>query len=145
MPFLLILQLFTSYISPRDRAVGRFSEVRFWGMWQSCLADDGFYAERIFSYTVNNQTRWSLHLGPYDEFALYRGRGPTDSDPAGATHDHQDAYNLLGTAFHFRAFESKTGRNWTIPSLRLHINIVEAGGSREECESFAIKVEEMKP
>lgn len=128
----LAFQLWLSLASPSDRAAG----VKLYGNWQSCLEDDGSYAERIFYYKLNGKTLWAFHLGPYDQFALFKG----------ATDDleHDDSLNLLGTAFRYHDLPSRTGRNWTIPSLGLKVNVVTAMGSRDDCESFVVKVEKIK-
>lgn len=137
---LLILQLWASFISPRDRAKGIQPNVKFWGNWQSCIQDDGAYAERAFPYTVNGKVLWTFHMGPSDQFALFKGVGPADEDD-----DHDDPkLNLLGTSYRYNLFRSKTGNNWTIPSLGLRLNIVAAMGSRSECDSFVLKLEDLK-
>jgi len=103
--------------------------------------DDGTYAERIFSYKAKGQVRYSFHLGPTDEFALYAGAGPPDSED-----DHSGQANLLGPAYHYHAFSTRAGgRTWQEPKLKLLINVVQAGGSRDECQSFEVQIERLKP
>lgn len=132
--FFIVLQLWTSLMSPSDPANG----VKLFGSWQSC-AQDGVYGERVYDRVERGVHLWSLHMGPKDEFALYRGYGPEGED-----HEH-NVDNLLGTAFRVSDIDTWRGkRNWTVPSLKLHVNVVAAGGSRDECNSFVIKIEGMK-
>lgn len=136
--WLLILQLWTSYATPTDRQSG----VQMYGNWQSCLEDDGTYAERIHHYKApNGKVLWSLHLGPKDEFALYKGE---DSDDL----EHDSPFNLLGPAYKIFSMSTRAGgRNWTAlisHALKLHINIIPAGGSRDECDSFVVKIERIQ-
>lgn len=133
----MLLQLWTSYITSHDRAVGILASVRLWGTWQSCLQDDATYGEMDFVQVTNGKALWTLHLGPSDDFALFKGIAPDDDD-----HDDPKV-NLLGVAHRFNSLPSKSGRNWTIPTLHLRINVVAAGGSRSECDSFVIKVEDL--
>jgi len=43
------------------------------GNWQSCREDDGTYAERVYDGKWPGLPPFELHMGPYHEFALYRG------------------------------------------------------------------------
>lgn len=106
------------------------------GTWQSC---DG--EERVLEHRVLGRTLWSLHMGPNDEFALYRpGAEPPDGD-----HDHEGTGNLLGPAYRVSMLSTYRGvRRWAISSLKLWISVVRAGGSRQECESFFIRIEEKR-
>lgn len=102
------------------------------GYWESCAGE-----ERALEHAVNGQVRWILHLGPDDEFALYRGTGPSGE------HDHIDRANLLGPAYRIAGLSTFRGaRQWRIPALRLWLSITRAGGSRPECQSFHIRIEE---
>lgn len=102
------------------------------GSWQSCD-----HEERVLEHRVNGQLLWEMHLGPDDEFALYR----TSVD---GEHDHASSENLLGSAFHYEAMQSRSGRTWTVLALRLWINVVRAGGSRDECQAYWVRIEQTK-
>src|SRR5437899_9151894 len=56
---------FTSY-NDRTRAMLE-------GNWQSCRESDGKYAERIYDGKLPGLGPFELHMGPYHEFALFRG------------------------------------------------------------------------
>lgn len=115
------------------------SGVKLHGSWQSCRDSDGVYGERVYDHYRSGRHEWSLHLGPRDEFALYQGFGPDGDD-----HTH-DSLNLLAPAYHANDVATWRGkRTWSVPSLRLLVNVVQAGGSRDECDSFIILVETLK-
>ncbi len=108
------------------------------GNWQSCLQDDGAYGERAYDIKIRGRYIAVLHLGPRDEFALYRPA----TDPSGE-HSHETEDNLLGPAFRVSDVETWRGkRQWAVRSLHLWISIVRAGGSRDDCDSFYIRIEE---
>lgn len=105
------------------------------GTWQSCDGEErtlehwGFKGRRYVEL-------WELHMGPQDEFALYDRW--VDGD-----HAHDTPDNLLGEYYHINALPTMRGaRQWSVPSLRLWLSIVRAGGSREECESYYIRIEQ---
>jgi hypothetical protein len=130
IPLALMLQLWTS-TPHRPPTV-------FEGNWQSCRGEDG-YGERVYEHVVAGKWKWELHMGPRDEFALY------DHNVDGDDHTHMGAENLLSPAFHVNDVKTMGGkRNWRIPSLRLWVSIVAAGGSREDCDSFYVKIEETR-
>lgn len=106
------------------------------GNWQSCL-EDGEYSERVYDRYVNGRGLFEVHLGPRDEFAVFRG--VQEEHRA-----HDSPQNLLGAAFHVRDLRTlRAKRNWTVPSLGLTMSVVAAGGSREECESFWVRIDKM--
>lgn len=95
------------------------------GHWQSCD-----HEERVLEHQVNGRLLWELHLGPDDEFALY-------DHPVNGDHDHATKANLLAPGFRY---ESRLGQAWTVPSLRLWVNVVRGGGSRDQCIEHAFYV-----
>jgi hypothetical protein len=126
MGWLLVLQLafFQSVLPP----------VLHQGHWQSCD-----HEERVLDHAVLGRVLWSLHLGPDDEFALYKAPEPAEDD-------HRSPRNLLGPAYAYHALPSRLGRSWRVPSLHLWVNVLQGGGSREECaaNSYYIRVETVK-
>lgn len=122
-------QTWQSVRSPNDAGV------YLWGNWQSCRQADGTYPERVYDHWIDGKCDWSLHMGPYREFALFRTNEQPDPD------DHQTPANLLGPRYMVDDYSLRGKRNWTIPNLHLHISIAFAGGSRDECESYMVRVE----
>ena len=101
------------------------------GSWQSC--DN---AERVLQHSVLGHVVWELHLGPGNEFALFNHEVPDEED------EHSSKENLLAPDMWVTSDGTWRGkRNWNIPSLRLWVSITAAGGSREECQSFYVRVE----
>jgi hypothetical protein len=132
LQIVLIAQLWASTPSPDPR-------VQLAGSWQSCQQEDGSYGERIFDYCVLGRCQWALHMGPRDEFALYRAPGPDGEH----THDGED--NLLAPSYHVNDVRTWRGkRNWSVPSLHLWVSVVAAGGSYETCDSFYVLVRRAK-
>ena len=43
------------------------------GNWQSCREADGQYGERVYDGKWPGLAAFELHMGPYHEFALFRG------------------------------------------------------------------------
>ena len=106
------------------------------GNWQSCRRSDQAYEERIYEHCVNKVCKWELHMGPGDEFALYRFPGPPDAE-----HTHATPDNYLYPAYRIGDLETWRGkRNWGIDALKLWVSISMAGGSRNDCESFYVVV-----
>ena len=100
------------------------------GNWQSCREGDGKYSERIYDGKLPGLGPFELHMGPYHEFALFRG---VQDDHR----DHSSADNLL------RPFTveitANTGKHqWDAAGLHLEVTL--AGGSREECESWWVSL-----
>src|ERR1700756_4692598 len=42
------------------------------GHWQSCPERDGTYSERVYDHVVNGVGQFEVHLGPHNEFAIFR-------------------------------------------------------------------------
>lgn len=125
MMWLLLLQLWTSI--PHD------ASTLLQGHWQSCRESDG-YGERIYEHRVNGKFQWELHMGPYDEFAVYDHQMPDD-------HRHTGPDNLL-TAYKAQSLPTKLhSRNWYVEKLNLTLNVTQGGGSRDDCEAYYVKVD----
>ena len=98
------------------------------GNWQSCRENDGQYSERVYDARRPGLGPFELHMGPYHEFALYRGI--QDEHRA-----HESAENLLKP--YNVEMKANAGRySWDVDGLNLQV--VLAGGSREECESWYV-------
>ena len=98
------------------------------GNWQSCRENDGQYAERVYDGRWPGMEPFELHLGPYHEFALFRGIQDEHRD-------HRSAGNLLRP--HTVELVANNGRHsWDVNGL--HLEVVLAGGSREDCESWFV-------
>lgn len=96
------------------------------GHWESCREADGTRRERIYDHYEHGVGLWEFHMGPSDEFALFRGVQDVHRD-------HASADNLLGPAFHAGALETAThSRQWH--ALGLWISVVVAGGSADDCD-----------
>ena len=100
------------------------------GNWQSCRELDGGYAERIYDGKWPGLPPFELHLGPFRDFALFRGIQEEHRD-------HDSADNLLVP--HTVDLESnRAGHTWDVAGL--HLEVVLSGGSREECESWYVRM-----
>jgi hypothetical protein len=99
------------------------------GNWQSCREDDGKYSERIYDSKLPGFGPFELHMGPYHEFALFRGVQDEHRD-------HASAENLLRP---YTVEVSGTGKQkWDAAGL--HLEVALAGGSREDCESWWVQL-----
>ncbi|MDE3154494.1 MAG: hypothetical protein KGN76_05290 [Acidobacteriota bacterium] len=107
------------------------------GNWQSCREDDGSYSERVFDQVVDGQPQYEVHLGPYNEFAIFKGVQQTHRD-------HDSPENLL-KPYRVPIRMGDVAHHWTIPSLHLSFDVRLAGGSRMECVSWWITLAPLKP
>jgi hypothetical protein len=98
------------------------------GNWQSCREDDGVYAERVYDGKWQGVTPFELHMGPYHEFALFRGIQDDHRE-------HNSAGNLL-KPFTVEILANSARHTWDVDGL--HLEVVLAGGSREQCESWFV-------
>jgi hypothetical protein len=98
------------------------------GNWQSCREADGTYAERVYDGRWAGLAPFELHMGPYHEFALYRGI-------VDEHRDHRSPENLLKPhTVEVRANGAR--QTWDVEGLRLEVAL--SGGSREDCESWYV-------
>jgi hypothetical protein len=94
------------------------------GNWQSCMDETGRYQERIFDQL---QLDIEVHLGPGDEFAIFKGIQEDHRD-------HRLPQNLLQPN-RVRGVPQR----WELPELIFEA--APAGGSRHDCRSFWITLE----
>ncbi len=98
------------------------------GNWQSCREADGQYAERVYDGRWPGMEPFELHMGPYHEFALFRGVQDEHRD-------HGSADNLL-RPYTVELLANNARHSWDVNGL--HLEVVLAGGSREDCESWFV-------
>jgi hypothetical protein len=113
-------QLFRPF-SDRSRALVE-------GNWQSCREGDGQYAERVYDGRWAGLAPFELHMGPYHEFALFRGIQDEHRE-------HASSDNLL-KPFTVELRGNNAKQSWDVDGL--HLEVVLAGGSREDCESWFV-------
>jgi hypothetical protein len=106
------------------------------GNWQSCRELDGMYAERIYDHVVNGVGEYEVHLGPRDQFALFKG-------VQDAHRSHNSPENLL-KPFDVPLVANRAKQRWEIPSLKLALTVTLAGGSLTDCESWFILLEPLQ-
>src|SRR5437764_7644314 len=91
------------------------------GNWQSCRESDGTYGERVYDGKWAGLAEFELHMGPYHEFALFRGIQDDHRE-------HTSATNLLKPyTIDIRANNAK--QVWVMDGL--HLEVVLAVGCRE--------------
>ena len=98
------------------------------GNWQSCRDADGKYSERVYDGKWQGIPPFELHMGPFHDFALFRG---IQDDHR--SHDASD--NLLQP----HTIELKGGsarQTWDVAGL--HFEATLAGGSSDQCESWYV-------
>ena len=94
------------------------------GNWQSCIDDTGRFDEKVYDQP---QLGIEVHLGPGDEFAIFKGIQEEHRD-------HRSPENLL------QPYRVRAGRQrWDLPDLIFEV--AHAGGSRHDCRSFFITLE----
>ena len=118
----LVRAQFTSF---NDRSVSMLE-----GHWQSCREADGQYTERVYDGKWAGMAPFELHLGPYHDFALYRGIQDEHRD-------HQSQENLL-KPYKLELVGNQAKHVWDTAGL--HLEVALAGGSREECESWFVSL-----
>ena len=109
-------------------SAGGYSKALLEGNWQSCREDDGKYSERIYDNTLPGIGPFELHLGPYHEFALFRGIQDEHRD-------HTSTENLL-SPFNVEVEANRARQAWETAGLRLEVSL--GGGARDECESWFV-------
>src|SRR5262245_41578489 len=99
------------------------------GNWQSCRVG-GDYSERVYDGRWPGLPPFELHLGPYHDFALFLGVQDEHRD-------HNSTANLLNP----HVVEIRSNRavhTWDVAQLHLEVSL--SGGSREECESWYVRL-----
>jgi hypothetical protein len=112
---------FTSFSSNRSKTLLE-------GNWQSCREADGVYAERIYDGRAPGIGPFELHMGPYHEFALFRG---VQDDHR----EHQSPDNLL-KPYDVQVISNRASQVWDTLGFRLEVRL--AGGSSADCESWFV-------
>ncbi len=100
------------------------------GSWQSCREADGQYSERIYDGKLPGLGPFEFHMGPYHEFALFRGVQDEHRD-------HRSTENLL-KPYNVPVVGTEAKQRWETAGVR--IDVVLAGGSREDCESWFVSL-----
>ena len=101
------------------------------GNWQSCRESDGQYGERVYDGKWPGMGAFELHMGPYHEFALFRGIQDRHRD-------HNSPDNLL-KPFNIELRGRSARQSWDAAGL--HLEVALAGGSRDECESWYVTMQ----
>jgi len=127
---LLMVGQHTDWTSMRSNATDVLN-----GSFTSCPdGDGGQYGEQVYLWRRRSIAIAEIHLGPRGDFAVF-------ADEVDGERDHRGADNLLGPASQYDDVPTVAGgRNWSISSLHLHVNIVRAPGSFPECYSFFVVV-----
>ena len=100
------------------------------GNWQSCREGDGQYSERVYDGKWPGTGPFELHLGPFHEFAFFRGVQDEHRD-------HRSADNLL-KPYNLEIRANTARQSWDVDGM--HLEIALAGGSREQCESWFVSL-----
>ena len=104
------------------------SQAMLEGNFQSCRDADGQYSERVYDGKWPGIPPFELHLGPFHEFALFKGIQD-------GHRDHNSPENLLRP--HKVELNGGTARQtWDVAGL--HFEATLAGGSSEQCESWYV-------
>ncbi len=99
------------------------------GNWQSCR-EGSDYSERIYDGRWPGLPPFELHLGPYHDFALFMGIQDEHRD-------HNSAGNMLKPHV-IEASANRASQHWDVAQLHLEVSL--SGGSREECESWFVRL-----
>ena len=113
---------------PQFASTGNGSSALLEGNWQSCREHDGKYGERIYDNSLPGIGPFELHLGPYHEFALFRGVQDTHRD-------HTSEDNLL-RPFNVEVVANRARQRWETAGLSLDVAL--GGGARDDCESWFV-------
>ena len=130
--FVLVAQPARTQFLPFPASKGHIVE----GNWQSCREDDGRYSERVYDHIVNGVGLFEVHLGPRREFAIFKG--VQDAHRA-----HASAENLL-KPWNVEMENNRAKQRWEIPSLNLVFSVTLGGGSRTDCESWYVLLEQVE-
>lgn len=100
------------------------------GNWQSCREADGNYSERVYDGKWPGIGAFEFHMGPYREFALFKGIQDDHRE-------HQSADNLL-KPYNVEMIANRARQSWDVAGLHLDVSL--GGGSREDCESWFVSL-----
>jgi hypothetical protein len=104
------------------------------GNWQSCREADGQYSERVYDGRFPGIPRFELHMGPYHEFALFPGIQESHRE-------HSSPENLLQPYSVGAQGGTTASHTWQAGGLVLEV--VLAGGSRDDCESWFVTLKRL--
>jgi hypothetical protein len=122
--------------SPQFTSFSHDSRTILEGSWQSCREGDGRYTERVYDHVVNGVPQFEVHMGPRNEFAIFKGV----QEPH---RDHSSSDNLL-TPYQVAMEGGRAKQRWEIPSLNLAFTAALGGGSRSDCDSWFIVLEPLQ-
>ena len=111
---------FTSF-SDRSRAMLE-------GNWQSCREADGGYGERVYDGKWPGIGPFELHMGPFHEFALFRG----------IQDEHREHLYLPTTSQAVQRGNDGEPRAADRDVAGLRLEVAAGGGGREDCESWFV-------
>jgi hypothetical protein len=107
--WLLVLPRHSSHLFAHDAAT------ILEGNWQWCRDADGRFTERVYDHVVNSVGRFEVHMGPRNEFAMFKG---VQDDHR----EHTTADNLLNPS----SVPMESGRatqRWEVPSLGVALTV----------------------
>jgi hypothetical protein len=128
--FAIPVQPAAAQFTPYSHEPGNILE----GNWQSCREGDGQYSERVYDGKWAGIGHFELHLGPYHEFAFFRGIQEQHRD-------HGSADNLL-KPYNLEIRANSARHSWDVDGMRLDIAL--AGGAREQCESWYVSLKRVE-
>ena len=111
------------FTSMSDRSTSRLE-----GNWQSCRDAGGQYSERVYDGKWSGLPPFELHMGPFHDFALFRGI--LDE------HRRHDAGDNLLQPHTVELTGGSARQTWDVAGL--HFEATLAGGSSDQCESWYI-------
>ena len=120
-----------TFVQAQFTSVSDRSRAMLEGNWQSCRETDGQYGERVYDGKWPGMGGFELHMGPYHEFALFRGIQDVHRD-------HNSSDNLL-KPFNIELRGRSARHSWD--EAGLHLEVALAGGSRDDCESWYVTVQ----
>ena len=113
------------FTSSNDRRISMLE-----GNWQSCRESDGKYSERIYDGKLPGLGPFELHMGPYHEFAFFRGIQD-------GHRDHNSTDNLL-RPYNLEIRANSAKHAWDVDGLHLEVVLAVARRNLSEKRAFDI-------